>query len=278
MVKILTRGGQSVSSVRRHLSYLSRKGELEIETDEGERIAGKEAEKAMVDEWDLDLETHRSSTALGPRKRENPPKLVHKVLFSMPPGTSPKRVLAAVRNLAREEFGLQHRYVMVLHTDEPHPHVHMVVKAVSEQGVRLNIRKETLRGWRREFARHLRDQGVAANATERAVRGETRAPLKDGMYRAMQRGDTPRIKQVMETLHSATTSFTSPSRTQLRDTRRQVVEGWLDVSNALANHGYGGLAESIGGFVRRMPEPRRDYSRLNAGATDLWLKRAQTRV
>ena len=29
---------------------------------------------------------------------------------------------------------------MVLHTDEPHPHVHMVVKAVSEQGVRMNIR------------------------------------------------------------------------------------------------------------------------------------------
>src|SRR5579862_4815052 len=43
MVKVLTRGGQSVGSVQRHLSYLSRKRELEIETDEGERIAGKEA-------------------------------------------------------------------------------------------------------------------------------------------------------------------------------------------------------------------------------------------
>jgi hypothetical protein len=31
----------------------------------------------------------------------------------------------------------------VLHTDEPHPHVHMVVKAVSEHGVRLNIRRAT---------------------------------------------------------------------------------------------------------------------------------------
>ena len=35
----------------------------------------------------------------------------------------------------------KHRYAMVLHTDEPHPHVHMVVKAVSEEGVRLNIQK-----------------------------------------------------------------------------------------------------------------------------------------
>ena len=69
-------------------------------------------------------------------------------MFSMPAGTPPDKVLAAVKNFAREEFGLKHRYAMVLHTDEPHPHVHMVVKAVSEQGVRLNIRKATLREWR----------------------------------------------------------------------------------------------------------------------------------
>jgi len=35
----------------------------------------------------------------------------------------------------------------------------MVVKAVSEEGVRLNIKKATLRDWRRQFARHLREQG-----------------------------------------------------------------------------------------------------------------------
>jgi hypothetical protein len=28
---------------------------------------------------------------------------------------------------------------LVLHTDDNHPHVHVVVKAVSEQGTRLNI-------------------------------------------------------------------------------------------------------------------------------------------
>jgi len=49
----------------------------------------------------------------------------------MPAGTPPNKVLAAVKNFAREEFGLKHRYAMVLHTDEPHPHVHMVVKAMS---------------------------------------------------------------------------------------------------------------------------------------------------
>jgi hypothetical protein len=50
----------------------------------------------------------------------------------MPPGTSPQKVLAAVRKLAVNEFALQHRYALVLHTDEAHPHVHLVVKAESE--------------------------------------------------------------------------------------------------------------------------------------------------
>src|SRR6266513_2554845 len=111
-------------------------------------------------------------------------------MLSMPPGTPPRGVLEAARNFAREELALKHRYALVLHTDEPHPHVHLVVKAVSEQGQRLNIRKATLREWRRGFARHLRDQGIAANATERAVRGETRTHKKDGIYRATLRGDS----------------------------------------------------------------------------------------
>jgi hypothetical protein len=68
-------------------------------------------------------------------------------MFSMPPGTPPDKVLGAVRNLAREEFWGQHRYALALHTDEAHPHVHLVLKAVSEQGVRLNIKKATLRHW-----------------------------------------------------------------------------------------------------------------------------------
>src|SRR5205814_2993332 len=121
-------------------------------------------------------------------------KLVHKLMFSMPAGTAPEKVFAAVRDFAREEFALKHRYAMVLHTDEPHPHVHMVLKAVNEQGERLHIRKATLRDWRREFARHLRALGVAANATERAVRGNVHAPKVDGIYRAEQRGECRRTR------------------------------------------------------------------------------------
>src|SRR5580700_4382690 len=182
MVKVLSRGGQDLKSISRHLGYLNRGGEVEIETDDGQRLSGKEVEKELLEDWDMDLEEHRRKSDLESRANRPPPKLVHKILFSMPAGTSPDKVLAAVKNFAREEFGLKHRYAMVLHTDEPHPHVHVVVKAISEQGVRLHIRKATLRLWRREFARHLRALGIAANATERSVRGESRSPKRDGIY------------------------------------------------------------------------------------------------
>ncbi|MGH8138072.1 MAG: hypothetical protein ACREVV_07750 [Steroidobacteraceae bacterium] len=43
----------------------------------------------------------------------------------------------------------------------------MVVKAESEHGQRLHIDKEMLRQWREDFARMMREQGVAANATPR---------------------------------------------------------------------------------------------------------------
>ena len=60
---------------------------------------------------------------------------------------------------------------MVLHTDQKHPHVHLVVKAEHEfePGRRLHIDKAMLRRWREQFAACLREQGIAAKQTREAV-------------------------------------------------------------------------------------------------------------
>ena len=278
MVKVLTRGGQDLGAVRRHLEYLDRKGELEIETDDGQQLSGKGVERELLDDWDLDIEEDRRRTTLGPRPDRRPPKLVHKVLFSMPPGTPPKKVLEAVKNFAREEFGLKHRYAMVLHTDEPHPHVHMVIKAVSEQGMRLNIRKATLRTWRQEFARHLRVLGVPANATERPVRGENRSPKLDGLYRAEQRGKSWRVrtqaKQVDRELLMGRLRA-EPGKGALIETRKEVEHGWWGVSEILAAQGQRDLAAEVVRFVSRMPPPRSDREMI---ADDLRNRHRDTRA
>lgn len=265
MVKVLSKGGHDIKAVRRHLDYLNRRGELELETDDGERISGKEAQRALLDDWDLDLDEHRRRGDLLPSGDRRSPRLVHKLMFSMPPGTPPDKVLAAVRNFATQEFALQHRYAMVLHTDEPHPHVHIVVKAVSEQGERLNIRKETLRHWRAEFARHLRALGVEANATERAVRGEQQTTMSDGIYRAMRRGDSSHMRDRVESAAKALSDGrrpNEPGKATLAETRLEVMSGWAAASDLLDQQGQSALATRLRGFVAALSPARTDRERI----------------
>jgi Relaxase/Mobilisation nuclease domain len=241
VVKVLPRASNDFKAVGKHMDYIGRNGELELETDDGERLSGHIG-KDLLDDWDLDLDDVRRQATLAATKGRNPPKLVHKLMFSMPPGTPPDKVLGAVRNFAREEFWGPHRYTFVLHTDEPHPHVHLVLKAVSEQGVRLNIKKATLRHWRSEFARNLRVLGVEANATERAVRGETRKARTDGIYRASLRGDSTYIRAQAEAVAAELRKGNVRSdigKHKLAETRRQVESGWRSVANRLAKDGNG---------------------------------------
>ena len=256
MIKMLNQGGRDLGSVARHLNYLDRDGELKVETDDGDALKGKGAAKELIDDWDLKLDELRPTAALRVPAKAEPPKLVHKMIFSMPAGTPPKKVLEAVKNFAREEFGLKHRCAMVLHTDEPHPHVHVVVKAMGDDGTRLNIRRATLREWRREFARHLREQGVAANATERAVRGMTAPQKTDGIYRAAQRGVSTHWREraglVAQQIAQGGLKV-EPGKTRLLETRRDVVRGWGEVADALVVQGHLELAQVVRGFVKQLP-------------------------
>jgi Relaxase/Mobilisation nuclease domain len=267
MVKVLSHGAHDLRGVSRHIKYLVRDGEIEIETDDARHLEGKGLEKEILDDWDLDLDEARPTTNQRFPGKRPPPKLVQKLMFSMPAGTPPQKVLAAVRNFAREEFGAKHRYAMVLHTDEPHPHVHMVVKALSEDGKRLNIRKATLRGWRAEFARHLREQGVAANATARAARGAIRPHKLDAIHRAAMRGASThmqsRTKAVAEEL--ARGAFRAePGKEGLLATRRAVVKGWDEISARLDMEGHAELARAARRFAADMPAPLTEKEQIRA--------------
>jgi hypothetical protein len=191
---------------------------------------------------------------------------VHKILFSMPPGTSAAKVLKASQEFARQEFGLRHRYAMVLHTDEPHPHVHMVVKAMSEQGARLHIRKETLRRWRAEFARNLRALGVPANATDRQVRGVVRPQWRDAIFRAAARGDSRflRDRVAKKGADRPIGVVETEGRLRLMRTRKDVRRGWLEFSEVANRAGMPNLAAAAVDFLSRMPEIQMNHQRLES--------------
>lgn len=257
VVKVLSKASNDLKSVRRHLGYIGRYGDLELETDDGEHIKGAHLGRQLIDDWDLDLQQQPSQSRFSENDRR-PPKLVHKLLLSMPPGTPPRGVLNAARNFLREEFALKHRYAFVLHTDQPHPHVHVVLKAVSEQGVRLHIKKATLRHYRQQFARHLREQAIPANATERAVRGQIRGSKRDGIYRAAQRGESTHMRERAESVaRDLGRGRPGPEKGSLRmrTTRADVVAGWSAVVDSLESEGHADLAHVIRRFVHDMPPP-----------------------
>lgn len=252
-------GARTLRGVGAHLDYIGREGEGEIETDDGRTIQEKGFERELIEDWDLDLQVHRRYTERWIAAGRKPPKLVHNLVFSMPRGTPADKVLAAVRAFAREKFALKHRYATTLHTDQGHPHVHMVVKAVSEEGVRLNIRKATLREWRRDFARYLREVGIEANATERAVRGQTRVSKRDGIYRAMRRGESTYMQQraVGTACELATGAVCEePGKRTLIATRRAVMEGWDGIADLLAREQQSDLATLVRRYTEAMPPVR----------------------
>jgi len=258
MVKVLPTGNSDPKSAARHLNYIGRDGERELELDDGARVKGTHAGEQLVEDWDLDLDLHRKDQDIASVKGRSP-KLVHKIVLSMPAGASSKGVLQAARVFASEEFGLKHRYALVIHTDEPHPHVHLVVKAVSERGQRLNISPATLRSWRQKFASHLRDLGIAANATDRAVRGKTRTNKSDPMYRAQRRGDSShvraRIQSVVADMRRGALRV-EPGKATLVRTRKDVEASWSTLAETLAAQGHPRLADEIWRWVSELPPPR----------------------
>jgi hypothetical protein len=114
MVKV-TGGGRKVGNVAEHLTYISQDGELELETDDGQRVS-KAGQKDLLRDWHLDLSAGQyRPPPRSPKKPYLGIKLVHNIVLSMPAPTPPGKVLAAARTFAREKFGLNHRYVMALH-------------------------------------------------------------------------------------------------------------------------------------------------------------------
>jgi len=258
MVKVLPKGTNSLGAVQRHFSYIGRKGELDIETDDGEKLRGENVGDDLLEDWDLDLMVQRGKLDLGAPMAKKAPRLVHKVMFSMPAGTPPDKVLAAARNFAREEFALKHRYAMALHTDEPHPHVHVVIKAVSDKGQRLNIRKATLREWREKFARQLRALGVPANATQRYARGETCPRKSDGIYRAGLRGESTymreRVEAVARELKTGTLQV-EPGKAKLLRTHNDVRRAWLALSDILTQEKQPEIAAQVRRYADQISPP-----------------------
>jgi relaxase-like protein len=267
MVKV-TGGGTSIRAVSAHLAYITRHSDLDLHSDDGTVASDRDTQRALTKHWHLDLSSRQGGGRDGSDKPGRAYKLVQNIVLSMPHPTPPEKVLAAAKVFAREKFGLQHRYAMVLHTDQRHPHVHLVVKAEGYDGRRLHIDKPMLRAWREDFARMMRAQGVAANATPRAVRGRNKGHTRTDILRAQQRkGSTSKLRRLQDVAKELqqTGRVSDPAHARLVETRKVLLMQWEQVARTLDAQGEIVLAGDVRYYAKNLPPVLTDRERVASG-------------
>ncbi|MDL2284755.1 relaxase/mobilization nuclease domain-containing protein [Oxalobacter sp. OttesenSCG-928-P03] len=181
--------GKGAGHVQSHLTYISRHGKVELETESGEILDGKDAVVEYFAEWQEKMEQ-------GVRHKKQRDTM-HLVL-SMPAHVDEESVRRATRDFAAETFGKNHRYLFALHTDTSNPHCHITVLCQGRDGRRLDPKKADLQAWRETFAEKIREQGHEAEATSRRARGVVRKSIK-AVIKHIESGDKthkPRVSRV----------------------------------------------------------------------------------
>jgi len=235
MVKV-TGGGRGMAVIRAHMNYIDREGDGLIDQD-GERHQGREARREIARQW------AKEGT---PIPEWSDRREAFNIMWSMPAGTDSKKLLAAVQAVAQRQFA-GHKYVIALHTHQANPHVHLLVRAESDIGVRLNPRKADLHEWRLEFAAELRERGIAAAASRQATRGVVRN--YPSIWQAKAQGEG-RLR------------YQRPSQKDgqvARDTRADALRAWSGVAAALAHSDRRedrDLSKQLLEFVNTMPVQR----------------------
>jgi hypothetical protein len=111
----------------------------------------------------------------------------------------------------------------------------------------------------------MREQGIAANATPRFVRGQNKGKTRDGTYRAGRRGASTtmrhRVTDVATELRE-TGSFHDPARAKLLETRKAITHGWFDIADALDAQSEASLAGEARYFARHLPRVLTDKERI----------------
>jgi hypothetical protein len=171
-----------MKGVSQSIDYISRKGELALETESGDIVLGRAERKELVKNWSRHFDSRK-------RSRDS----VH-LAFSMPRGSDPEKLRAAVRKVVTNHFD-GHEAVFAIHQDRPHPHAHVVMKTRNRKtGKKLRLGIAEIFKTREAFAEAATEQGVELAASPRAARGIGKKATRQAIHYMKQRGVTPRVE------------------------------------------------------------------------------------
>src|ERR1700738_5576006 len=91
-----------------------------------------------------DLQQGWEDDAVLDNKRRRDGSLSINIILAMPAGTDAVAVKDSARAFAIETFGHNHDYVFVQHLDDKHPHIHLTVQSLGQDGRALHPRQVEL--------------------------------------------------------------------------------------------------------------------------------------
>jgi hypothetical protein len=145
--------------------------------------------------------------------------------------------------------------------------VHLAVRALGDQGERLNPKKADLETWRQVFAQALRDRGVEAEATPRRARGVTRKAERTPLRKIRERHEAGQGAPAMvrraayhDAAKAAFKGDTAPMPWEAQTLERQakVRSLYLAQAQLLCRSSYPedrALGSKVETFVKSMPQP-----------------------
>jgi hypothetical protein len=266
MVKVTGRTRDS-GHLRAHLDYISRNGQLELETSDGALIVGRDGVRELAVDWAAEQLADRRTREIAP--------FSHSVVLSMPAGTDQIALRDAARAFAVDVFTRGyadgstggHEYAFTLHTDTACPHVHLSIRSRGDRGQRLNPKKADLELWRQVFAEKLRERGVVAEATPRRARGVTRKPERGPLRKMRDRAEAGKgsVPRVRRSAYQEAAKAAFRGDVALRDWERRAAERqasirrfYLAQAQLLARSADDSdrvLGHRVEVFVQSMPQP-----------------------
>ena len=259
MVKI-TGHAKGAKQLKAHMDYMTRKSTLTAFNEKDEVIADADSLAELREDW-LSDEQHGRKNG----------RLTTNIALSIRDGDR-EALLGAGRAFAARVFE-GHDYLIVMHTDTQHPHLHLAVRNRAEDGSRLHVPKGKPQEWRETFAAELRERGINAEATSRAERGKTRKGERGGIRHIRERKtpehDKSAVAQAMGP--DQRTDHDQPWRSKIRARQSMVRTQWRDLIGELEQGSAADqqLAEQARQFVSQMPavETREDALRREIAAS-----------
>jgi hypothetical protein len=243
--------------VAEHFGYVARHGKLAVRSSEGEIITEPDRLKAIAQDWAM------LDEAMNEHGRERPTSM--SLVLSMPGGSTDAETLHdAAQAFARILFEGNHAYMLALHTDTDHPHVHLTVATEGADGTRFNPRKADLHHMRETFAHELRARGVAAEATPRRARGHVQKRVRSSALHLDARlGGEGRRLNLAQLNELRAQSFVRGADQERRAEdvmalarQKQIRGAYAEAAVALAGTGKAedrALGQEIAGFLAAMP-------------------------